>query len=96
MFNPNASTKSLGSCVYLVEELCLDATLAGVVFTGELQIEIDRDGDWYLECVTATNAKGRTQVYGEGHPIYGAISFVIFSDHRLNELITEACIEHAE
>ena len=96
MFNPDAATKTLAPCVYPVEELCLDAFLAGVMFNGELQIAIDNIGDFYIEAVTATNTKGVTQVYSHPHPIFTAVANVVLSDERLCDLIYDECVEHAE
>jgi hypothetical protein len=95
MFNPDTADKTLAPCVYPVDELCLDAVLAGVMFNGELQIEIE-DNDWYIESVTATNAKGVTQVYGSGHPICVAVIAVVMADRKLCDSIYESCVEHAE
>ena len=71
--------------------------LAGVTFSGELQIEIDAidEDDWYIEYVTATNAKGETRDYLPGHPIFEAVSAVVMADAGLCDLILESCIEHA-
>ena len=96
MFNPNTADRALAPCVYPVEELCLDTVLAGVVFNGELQIEIDQDGDWYIESVTATNVRGVMQVYSRPHPIYMAVSEVVLANDRLCDLILDECVEHAE
>jgi hypothetical protein len=98
MFNPDTAAKSLASCVYPVEELCLDAALAGVMFNGELQIEIDAidEDDWYIEYVTATNAKGVTQDYLPGHPIFEAVNAVVLADRKLCDAIYQSCVEHAE
>jgi hypothetical protein len=96
MFNPDTADRALAPCVYPVEELCLDSVLAGVMFNGELQIEIDETGNWYIESVTATNAKGVTQVYRFGHPIFEAASTVVLADERLCDLIYKVCVEHAE
>jgi len=98
MFNPNARAKILAPCVYLVEELCLDTALAGVMFTGELQIEIDAidEDDWYIEYVSATNAKGVTQDYLADHPIYQAVNAVVLANPKLCDMITDECIRHAE
>ena len=96
MFNPDTADRALAPCVYPVEELCLDTVLAGVMFNGELQIEIDNIGDFYIESVTATNAKGVTQSYLPGHPIFDAVSKVVMADARLRDLIYDSCVEHAE
>lgn len=98
MFNPDTADRALAPCVFPVEELCLDSVLAGVMFNGELQIEIDAidQGDWYIEYVTATNAKGETQSYLPGHPIFDAVSKVVMADARLRDLIYDSCVEHAE
>ncbi len=95
MFNPNTADRAIAPCVYPVEELCLDAVLAGVVFNGELQIEVE-DNDWYIHSVTATNAKGVTQVYRFGHPIFEAVTTVVIANERLCDLILDECVEHAE
>ena len=96
MFNPDASLPALAPCVYPVDELCLDASLAGVMFSGELQIEIDQEGDWYIDAVTATNMKGVTQVYKGSHPIFNAVCTAVYADVRLRDLILDSCVEHAE
>ena len=96
MFNPDTADRALAPCVYPVEELCLDSVLAGVVFNGELQIEIDNIGEWYVESVTATSAKGVTQVYRYPHPIYTAVSKVVWADERIRDQIYDSCVEHAE
>ncbi len=95
MFNPDTADRALAPCVFPVEELCLDAVLAGVMFNGELQIEVE-DNDWYIESVTATNAKGVTQVYRFGHPIFEAVTTVVIADKNLCDLILDDCVEHAE
>lgn len=95
MFNPDTADRALAPCVFPVEELCLDTTLAGVMFNGELQIEVE-DNDWYIHSVTATNAKGVTQVYRFGHPIFEAVVTVVLADDRLCDLILDSCVEHAE
>lgn len=105
MFNTNTPDRSidgwrtveipLAPCVFPVEELCLDSVLAGVMFNGELQIEIDETGDWYIESVTATNIKGVTQVYGNKHPIYEAVCAVVLANDHLSALIYDDCVEHA-
>ena len=86
MFNPDTADRALAPCVYPVEELCLDSVLAGVMFNGELQIEVE-DNDWYIHSVTATNAKGVTQVYPHLHPIYQAVATVVLANDRLCDLI---------
>jgi hypothetical protein len=98
MFNPDTADRELAACVYPIDELCLDATLAGVMFSGELQIEVDAETqtEWYIESASATNAKGETQHYLPCHPIYQAILNAVYSDKRLTDLIYESCVEHAE
>lgn len=96
MFNPDTADRAIAPCVFPVEELCLDSVLAGVMFNGELQIEIDNIGDFYIESVTATNVKGVTQVYSHPHPIFTAVASVVLADERLCDLIYDSCVEHAE
>lgn len=96
MFNPDTADRALAPCVFPVEELCLDTVLAGVMFNGELQVEIDETGDFYIEAVTATNIKGVTQVYGNKHPIYEAVCAVVLTNERLCDMIYNSCVEHAE
>ena len=95
MFNPDTADRELAACVYPVEELCLDAVLAGVMFNGELQIEIE-DNDWYIDSVTATNAKGVTQAYRFGHPICEAVIAAVMADRKLCDAIYQSCVEHAQ
>lgn len=96
MFNPDAIDPTLAPCVFPVEELDLDTVLAGVMFNGELQIEIDEIGDWYIAFVTATNANGKMCAYPHSHPIYQAVVTVVLADDRLCDLIYDECVEHAE
>ena len=98
MFNPNTADRALAPCVFLVEELCLDCSLAGVTFSGELHIEIDADdeNDWYIEYVTATNAKGYTQSYLPGHPIFHGVCAAVYASVRIRDQIYDSCVEHAE
>lgn len=96
MFNPDTADRALAPCVFLVEELCLDCSLAGVMFSGELQIEIDQEGDWYIAAVTATNVRGVTQVYKNGHPIFHGVCAAVYASVRIRDQIYDSCVEHAE
>lgn len=96
MFNPDTADRALAPCVFPVDELCLDCSLAGVTFSGELQIEIDETGDWYIESVTATNVRGVTQVYKNGHPIYHGVCAAVYASVRIRDQIYDSCVEHAE
>lgn len=96
MFNPDTADRALAPCAFLVEELDLDSALAGVMFSGELQIEIDEDGDWYIDAVTATNARGVTQTYAKGHPVFHGVCAAVYADVKIRDRIYDECVRHAE
>lgn len=96
MFNPDIPDRLLAPCAVLVEELDLDVALPGVMFTGELQVEIDEDGDWFIESVTATDSRNRTRSYPPGHLVFHGVCAAVYADRKLCDRIYAECLRHAE
>lgn len=106
-FNPDEKTDALEACVYPLEDLDLSPYgLPGMVFNGELQIEIDHssgDDEWYIDCATASKPDGTYHTYGYDKPaeildglVFRVIEKAVWSDRHLCDLIRDACKEHAQ
>lgn len=100
----NIAPDELGPCVYPVEDLDLSAHgLPGIVFTGDLHIDIDNssgDDEWYIEYASAELPDGSYKVYKYTSnlvdaAVFDAIVKAACADQHRCDCIRDECREHA-
>lgn len=97
-FDPDRPEKRMGAHVYHVEG-GVDLTawgFPGLTFEGDVDIEIDVEGGWYVEAVHALDAKGYTHHYATNEGVGYAVINALYLDTFHAELIENACWYHGD
>jgi hypothetical protein len=95
MFNPDRAAPSLAPFVYQIEEMEISP---GVFFSGEIHIDIDSTGDWYVEQVvgiTDMDEVGTFQRYEIKSGIGAMVADIAYNNPNMRDHIYECAIDAA-
>jgi hypothetical protein len=76
---------------YFIEEYQIPSMPSIMIYDTHLDIEVDYDGEWYINGVAMRDNKDKVVTFKKGDWLFDLLVKNIYDDHRMMDIISEEC-----